>query len=62
MVSYIDHKYILKDEIVNSKQITKNYLKQYNFYVDVVSTIPISEISELFSGASISNNYTRIFK
>lgn len=42
--------------------IAKNYVSQYNFYVDVISTIPISEISYLFSGTSVSNTYARIFK
>jgi hypothetical protein len=47
---------------VDPKMMAKSYLKQYNFYVDTVSTIPISELSELFAGSAISNNYTRIFK
>lgn len=50
------------DEILAPKLIAKNYLKSYNFYVDVISTVPISEISQIFSDASVSNNYTRIFK
>ena len=40
--TYIDDKL---DEIIAPNLIAKNYLKSTNFYVDIISTIPISEIS-----------------
>lgn len=49
-------------EIVDSRMIMRNYLKNYNFYIDVVSTIPVSEISEAASGTRINSTYTRVFK
>lgn len=43
-------------------QVAKNYVRSYNFSVDLISTIPISELSQAFSGTAINSNYTRIFK
>jgi hypothetical protein len=52
----------MKTEILDSKMILKNYLKQYSFYIDLLSTIPVSELAEAVAGASFSASYTRILK
>ncbi len=42
--------------------IVKNYLKQYNFYIDLISTIPVTELADAIMGANINASYTRVLK
>jgi hypothetical protein len=61
-VTYFDDD---QSEVVNSREIMKNYLQNYNFYLDMVSTVPISELSNLVTGSGssgVNNTYTRIIK
>ena len=40
------------DEIIDSKMITKTYLTSTMFIFDLVSTLPVAEISELFTASA----------
>lgn len=42
--------------------IAKYYIKSSSFLFDMISTIPIAEISSLFSGDDSSANFTYWFK
>jgi hypothetical protein len=51
-----------EDEIINGRLITKNYIQSASFYVDLVSTLPIAEISNIYFNSDAKGSYLVFLK